>query len=114
MDVYACTSDLNQDQDHCGLILSPKNEIMGIKNLIALAVVLWFEHDQNHLEGPSAIHVSRISGAFTIQWQLGVKDKVLTLVEWLVTKRKNEGSGGAEPRKPARGKFHSQSWKPDT
>lgn len=40
MDVYACTSDLNQDQDHCGLILFPRNEIMGIKNLTALAALL--------------------------------------------------------------------------
>ena len=40
MDVHACTSDLNQDQHHCGLILFPKDEITGIKNLIALAVVL--------------------------------------------------------------------------
>ena len=62
-----------------------------------------------------AIQVSGISGAFSIPWQLGVKDKVLTLVEWLVTKRKNQGSGGAKPKKPGlRGKFHSQSQKPDT
>lgn len=44
MDVYAGTGNERKDQDQQGLLLFPRNEITGIKNLMDLVVLPQFQH----------------------------------------------------------------------
>lgn len=80
MDVYACTNHVRQDQVQHGLLSLPGREIIEIEKVIEPVVLFQLEHTSELPGGSSSVR---------IRW--GLRDRVLVLVEWLVTEKEEAG-----------------------
>lgn len=80
MDAYACTNHVHQDQVQHGLLSLPGREIIEIEKVTEPVALCQLEHTSESPGGSSRVR---------IRW--GLRDKVLVLVEWLVTEKEEPG-----------------------